>query len=227
MPGAARKHQLQSSLIYHIINRGNRRDDVFHYPEDYEYFIKLLADYCTKFDALIYHWVLMPNHYHILLEIKNPEHLSRMMAGLGRAYVYYYQRNYNLGGHIWQGRFKSQPIEKEPYLLACGRYIERNPLEAKMVNSAEEYEYSSAKFYVNGAPDHLTKEDPYFESFGQDVSQRRKNYAEFLKEFNEEEKVLFENELPLGNGQFKAKLFYAEGRYMPRRKGKASRVVLS
>ena len=110
-------------MIYHIINRGNRRDDIFHMPKDYDYFMGLLADYSDRFEAWVYHWVIMPNHYHILLEIKDPEKLSKMLAGLARSYVYHYQRNYNIGGHIWQGRFKSQPIEKEKYLLACGRYI--------------------------------------------------------------------------------------------------------
>ena len=222
MPGTARRHQLQGSLIYHVINRGNRRDDIFHYPEDYSYFINLLSDYNDKFEALIYHWVIMPNHYHILLEIKNPENLSKMMAGLARSYVYYYQRNYKLGGHIWQGRFKSQPIEKERYLLRCGRYIERNPVEAKMVKLAENYQYSSARFYVYGASDNLTKLDPCFESFGNGITERRKNYAEFLKVFDEEEKTLFTNyESPIGSAQFKAKLVYNESRFMPRRKGKA------
>jgi putative transposase len=222
MPGTARKHQLQGSLIYHIINRGNRRDDVFHYPEDYKYFINRLSNYSDKFEALIYHWVIMPNHYHILLEIKDPENLSKMMAGLARSYVHYYQKNYKQGGHIWQGRFKSQPIEKESYLLRCGRYIERNPVEAKMTVLAKDYQYSSAKFYVHGISDGLTTEDPCFESFGNDISERRKNYAEFLKIFDEEGKALFTNyKSPLGGAQFKAKLIYSESRFMPRRKGKA------
>ncbi len=226
MPGSARRHQLQGSLVYHVINRGNRRDDVFHYAEDYKYFIKLLSDYSDRFEASIYHWVIMPNHYHIVLEIANPENLSKMMAGLARSYVHYYQKNYKVGGHIWQGRFKSQPIEKEKYLMRCGRYIERNPVEAKMVRLAEDYEYSSARFYIYGISDGLTKNDPCFESFGVDTAKRRKNYSEFLKTFDKEERVLFKNsELPVGGAQFKARLIYAESRFMPRRKGKARECV--
>ena len=220
MPGTARKHQLQGSLIYHVINRGNRRDDIFHYQEDYKYFIKLLSSYSGRFEASIYHWVIMPNHYHILLEIKDPENLSKMMAGLARSYVYYYQKNYKQTGHIWQGRFKSQPIEKEKYLLRCGRYIERNPVEAKMANLAEDYEYSSAKFYVYGISDGLTTEDPCFDSFGNNIIERRKYYAEFLKTYDKEEDALFKNgETPVGSAKFKAKLIYKESRFMPRRKG--------
>jgi len=168
MPSTARKHQLQGALIYHIMNRGNRRDDIFHRQKDYNYFIGLLANYSDRFEVLIYHWVIMPNHYHILIEIKESEKLSKMMAGIARSYVYYYQKNYNLGGHIWQGRFKSQPIEKEKYLLSCGRYIERNPIKAKIVK----------------------------------------------------------NESPIGSVEFKAKLVYEQGRYIPRREGKAPKAVV-
>ncbi len=221
MPGTARKHQLQGSLIYHVINRGNRRDEIFHYPEDYKYFIRLLSDYSDKFEALLYHWVVMPNHYHLLLEIEYPEKLSKMMAGIARSYVHYYQKNYNVGGHIWQGRFKSQPVEKEAYLLRCGRYIERNPVEAKMVDLAEEYVYSSAGFYVCGKPGSLTTENPAFESFGNDLTNRRKKYAEFLKTFDEEGKILFKDEeSPVGSDIFKSKLIYRQSRFMPRRKGR-------
>jgi len=227
MPTCARKHQLHGSLIYHIINRGNRREDVFHYSEDYEYFIKLLSDYSVRFDTLIYHWVIMPNHYHILIEIKAPENLSKIMAGIARSYVHYYQRNYKLGGHIWQGRFKSQPIEKESYLLACGRYIERNPVKAKMVNKAEEYKYSSAKCYIYGTPDGLTKEDPCFNSFGKDAADRRKRYSEYLAISNEHEESLFkDSESPVGSAQFKAKLIYKDGRHIPRRKGRGPKVPI-
>lgn len=229
MPSIARKHQLQGSLIYHIINRGNRRDDIFHYKEDYQYFIKLLSYYSTKFKAYIYHWVIMPNHYHILIEIQDPAGLSKMMAGLGRSYVYYYQKQYKLGGHIWQGRFKSQPIEKEKYLLSCARYIERNPVKAKIVEIAEEYKYSSAGYYVYDKTDGITNPDPSFESFGNDITERRLNYSNFLKIYDEKEgETLFKGDIdtPIGDIDFKSKLVYSQGRYLPRRKGRPRECVI-
>jgi len=162
----------------------------------------------------------MPNHYHLLLEIPDPENLSTMMAGFARSYVHYYQKEYSVGGHIWQGRFKSQPVEKETYLLTCARYIERNPVKAKMVKTAEEYKYSSAKYYIFGKSDGITTEDPCFETFGLNISERRKNYAEFLTSFDEEELALFgEKQYPIGSPLFKTKLIYTQGRYMPRRRG--------
>ena len=94
-------------------------------------------------------------------------------------------------------------------------------LEAKIVTSPEEYKYSSARFYVHGQSDGITTEDPTFETFGKDIDERRKKYAEFLKIPDEKTEELFrEKETPLGNAEFNAKLLYIKGRYLPRRKGK-------
>jgi len=160
MPYLARTHQLNKSLLYHIFNRSNSRVEIFHDIEDYQYFIGLLVDYSENHKFSIYHWVLMPNHYHLLLEIDEPERISSVMAGLARSYVYYHHKKHQSSGHLWQGRFKSQAIQKEFYLLSCGRYIERNPVKASMVDIAERYPYSSAAYYVFGNDDGLTVEDP-------------------------------------------------------------------
>jgi len=132
MPYTARTHQLSQSLLYHVYNRANGRSEIFHDSEDYQKFLSLLSGYSKEHDFSAYHWVFMPNHYYLLLELDNPERLSSIMAGLARAYVYYYHHKYQSSGHLWQGRFKSQPIEKEHYLLSCGRYIERNPVKVRI-----------------------------------------------------------------------------------------------
>ncbi len=132
MPSSARKHQLTNSLLYHVFNRGNARSEIFHHKNDYLHFIKILSRYSQEYTLRIYHWVLMPNHYHLLLELDEPKKLSSIMAGVARSYVHYHHKTYKSSGHLWQDRFKSQPVEKERYLLACGRYIERNPVKAGM-----------------------------------------------------------------------------------------------
>jgi REP element-mobilizing transposase RayT len=131
MPSYARTHQLKQSLIYHVINRGNFRDVVFHDENDFVKFKEILSNYSQETGLKIYHWVLMSNHYHLCLELDNPEKLSSIMAGIARSYVHYHHKKYNVSGYLWQGRFKAQPIQKEQYLLACGRYIERNPVRVK------------------------------------------------------------------------------------------------
>lgn len=225
MPYLARTHQLGQSLLYHIFNRGNERREIFHNIEDYRYFINLLSDYSKEHSFCIYHWVLMSNHYHLLLEIAKPERISSIMSGLARSYVYHLHKRYQFSGHLWQGRFKSQPIQKELYLLACGRYIERNPVKANMVSFAENYPYSSAAYYVFGKQDGLTFEDPLFgDTFGAQLDQRRYKYKEFLKTFDAEEERLFENlESPQGSKEFLRRLIKDKGLFLPRRRGRARR----
>jgi putative transposase len=146
------------------------------------------------------------------------------MAGLSRAYTHYYHRKYHTAGFLWQGRFKLQPIQKEQYLITCGRYIERNPVKAGMVEFAESYPYSSAQFYCLGKADGITQESPLFVSFGKEILPRQSNYKEFLRNFNAEEDESFERiEEPKGDKEFLRRLIKENGRYLPRRKGKAGK----
>jgi len=221
MPSVARRHQLSQSLLYHVYNRGNARNQIFHDKEDYLSFINLISSYAKKHDFLIYHWVLMPNHYHLLLEIKKPERLSSIMSGLARSYVYCYHKKYQSCGHLWQGRFQSQPIQKETYLLACGRYIERNPVKANLTTYAEDYLYSSANYYIYGKQDNLTTEDPLFSTFANEILQRRKEYKRFVETFDSEQESLFENlKYPRGSKEFVNKLINDKGLYLPKRRGR-------
>lgn len=222
MPYTARTHQLSQSLLYHIYNRANGKSEIFHDAEDYQCFMGLLTAYSKDHNISIYHWVIMPNHYHLLLEIGEPEKISSVMSGLARSYTYRHHRKYHSAGYLWQGRFKSQPIDKETYLLSCGRYIERNPVRAKMVDFAEDYPYSSAAFYVFSKDDGLTTKDPVFDTFGDEPNKQRQSYKEYLKDFNSEDEQLFENiEHPAGPDEFLKRLIRGKGLFLPRRKGRA------
>ena len=221
MPYLSRRHQLGSSLLYHVFNRVNGHVILFPDKEDYRFFLSLLGRYAKKYKFRIYHWVLMPTHYHLLLEIEEPEKLSSVMAGLARAYAYYYHDRYRSFGHLWQGRFKSQAIQKEIYILSCGRYIEQGPVEAKIVKDAGEYPYSSASYYVFGK-NGLTAEDPVFKTLGRSLKKRRKKYEKFLAVSDLKEKERFEHlEFPQGSKEFLKRLVYENGHFFPRRKGRA------
>lgn len=228
MPAYARRHQLSQSLIYHVFNRSNSRVSIFNKEDDYRHFIKLLKDYRWRFSLKIYHWVILPNHYHLLFEIEKPESISKLMAGLNRAYTHYYHKTYLTSGFLWQGRFKLQPVQKERYLVACGRYIERNPLRAGMVLEAQDYPYSSARFYCSGKADGVTTEDPAFIEFGKEITHRQTAYQEFLRNFDAEEEESFANlENPQGDKEFIQRLVKAGGRYLPKRRGRPiARIVL-
>jgi len=209
-----------------VYNRSNGKDFIFNAESDFNYFIQLLKDYTKQFSLKIYHWVIMSNHYHLLLEIEAPEDISSFMAGLNRSYTCYYHKTYATSGFLWQGRFKLQAIQKEGYLTSCGRYIERNPVKADIVLEACEYPYSSAAFYCLGRKDGLTVEDPLIGQFGLDIKQRQPQYREFLKDFNSEEERYFENlEQPVGNAKFLKRLILLNGRHMPRRRGCLNKIM--
>lgn len=227
MPYSARKHQLQNALAYHAYNRSNARVEIFHCDKDYRYFIKLLIEYSREFNAKIYHWVIMPNHYHLLLELAEPAVISTFMAGINRKYACYHHRNYQTAGFLWQGRFKLQPVQKDQYLIACGRYIERNPVKAQIVEQAPDYPYSSAGYYCCGKMDNLTTQTPCFDNFGKDVVQQQAFYRDFLRDFDQDQETSFDNlERPLGNVEFVKRLIKESGRYFPRRRGRPKKAVI-
>lgn len=224
MPSYPRTHQLKNSLLYHVFSRSANRITIFNQEEDYRHFLGLLKNYQIKFKLKIYHWVIMPNHYHLLLEINEPVEISKFLAGLSRAYTHYHHKNYSTSGFLWQGRFKLQPIQKERYLTACARYIECNPVRADIVAKAEDYCHSSAQFYCCGLNDGITVEDPLFLQFGNERAQRKAAYCKFLSVLDgQEEKLFIDTETPCGSKEFLKKLVKEKGRYLPRRRGRSGK----
>ncbi len=225
MPSYARKHQLQESLVYHAFSRSNERKVIFSEAEDFAHFKTLFHDYSMKFDSKIYHWVIMSNHYHLVIEFDYPELISKFMAGLHRAYSHYHHKRYRSVGFLWQGRFKLQPIQKDLYLKSCGRYVERNPVRAGMVKEACEYAHSSARFYCLGEKDNITHMSPDFEDFGRDANERQEAYKHFLSVFNNEEDGHFSNlEIPRGDKEFMRRLVKTGEHYLPRRQGRKASI---
>lgn len=228
MPTYARKYQLGLSLIYHTYNRSNGRMPIFKSKEDFIHFMGLLKRYALRFGLKIYHWVIMSNHYHLLFELEEPKRISRIMAGLSKAYSCYHHNIYSTAGFLWQGRFKLQPVQKDNYLVACGRYIERNPVRAGMINEAHEYPYSSARFYCLGGNDGITVEDPAFLTFGANLISRRNAYIEFLRKFDVEEEKSFNNlEQPIGNKEFLRRLIKENGRFTSMRRGRPREIIIA
>ncbi|MCX6353633.1 MAG: transposase [Candidatus Aureabacteria bacterium] len=222
MPARTRRNKLKGSLVFHASNRSCNDMVIFHGEDDCRHFVNLLSAYCERFCIAIYHWVIMPSHFRIAFEIADPRETSCFMAGLNRAYTHYHHNHHGSTGYLWQGRFALQPIQKENYLLSCGRYIERNPVRANLVQEAHEYHYSSAKFYCFGIRDIITRENPMFEKFGIDIGKRNENYRKFLCYSNPEEEKLFGNSAtPLGDVYFTKRLWCINGRYMPQGRGRA------
>ena len=141
MPRAAR--QLVDGGIYHLINRGNGQQRVFHKDRDYLAFTDLLADMSDRYAVEVLAWCLMSNHYHLVVRPQIATDLSRGMHWFQTTHVRRYHRHYGSSGHLWQGRYKSFAIEDSDQLLAVIRYVEANPVRANMVNSATGWPWSS------------------------------------------------------------------------------------
>ncbi len=135
---------------YHVLNRGNGRADVFHKDGDFAAFIELMAEANERLPLRILGYVLMPNHFHLVLWPRGDGDLSRWMQWLMTSHVRRYHRHYQGSGHVWGGRFKAFPIQRDEHLLTVLRYVERNPLRANLVARAEEWAWSSLSWRPSG-----------------------------------------------------------------------------
>lgn len=145
MPRQARKQS--ESGIYHIMLRGINRQQIFEDEEDRERFLETLEKYKDLCGYTIYAYCLMGNHIHLLLK-EGKENLALVFKRIAGSYVYWYNWKYHRCGHLFQDRFKSEPVGDDGYFLTVLRYIHQNPVAAKLCKFAEEYPYSSMKEYL-------------------------------------------------------------------------------
>ena len=167
---------------HHVILRGNNRGAIFHNDKDRRFFIKCLKEAKEKTKSKIYAYCFMTNHVHLLIEPSTKEVLGNMIQSLGRRYVQYINKTYKRTGTLWEGRFKSSLISKDEYLLACSRYVELNPVRAKMVNHPREYAWSSYGSKAEGRQDQLLDEDPIYRSLGKTSKERQANYKGMFRQ---------------------------------------------
>jgi putative transposase len=132
-------------MVYHVLNRGNGRMGIFRKPGDYQAFTGLLIDAKERAEVELFGFCLMPNHWHLVLRPKLAEDLSAYLSWLSNTHVKRYRAHYQrTSGHLYQGRYKSFPVQEEDYFLRLMRYVEANPLRAKLVERAQDWPWSSA-----------------------------------------------------------------------------------
>lgn len=171
-----------NEYVYHILTRGNNRQDVFKDEKDYERYREILKRYKEKYKFKLYHYVVMRNHVHIVLETtERGGKLSELMKGINLSYAQYYKNKHRHIGHFWQDRYKSIIISKDDYLLACGSYVELNPVRARIVEDPKDYRWSSYNVYAYGKKDIIVDEHPIYKGLSKDEGDRRKKYREFVK----------------------------------------------
>ena len=145
MPRAARK--VSSTKVYHVILRGNDKQDLFFEEEDYKKFIKEIKNTKEKYGYELYAYCLMTNHVHLIIYDKN-DMLSKIMQSLEVIYSSYFSKKYEKIGHLFQNRFLSKTVEERKYLMQVCRYIHQNPVKAG-ISKIDNYKWSSYQEYTS------------------------------------------------------------------------------
>ena len=128
---------------WHIIQRGNNRGACFYAEDDYLLYLEILKEQAVQYGCAIHAYVLMTNHIHLLLTPEERDSAALLMKHLGQRYVQYINRTYNRSGTLWDGRFRSCLTQDEEYVLTCYRYIEMNPVRARIATHPRDYRWTS------------------------------------------------------------------------------------
>lgn len=187
--------------------------ETFFDDRDYETYLSLMREWCLLSGIEIWAYCLMPNHVHLVAVPDNEESLARGIGEAHRRYTRHINFKKSCKGYLWQGRFASFPMD-EDYLLAAVRYVELNPVRAKMVAKAEAYRWSSARAHLNGRDDTLVHVKPMLD--------RVNNWAELLTSGEQLEfdaiRMHERTGRPLGKESFVEKLSLLVGRELGRKK---------
>ncbi|MBM3245079.1 MAG: transposase [Candidatus Omnitrophica bacterium] len=179
MPRVARN--LIDNGYYHIVTRGLDRRKLFRYKNDFKSFIDITATYLKQYKVHILHYCLMPNHLHFLIRAVVALDVQKFMQVILQVYAANFRKKFKSTGFIFQNRYKSRLIDSEAYLLECARYIERNPVRAKLVQDISEYPWSSYLYYAKGIPDNIiTLDNPLYLDMATTEDGRREAYARFV-----------------------------------------------
>lgn len=137
--------------VYHVTSRGDRRENIYRSDEDRVEWLAVLGQLCARFNWRCHAWCQMSNHFHLVLETPDAN-LSQGMRQLNGVYTQRFNRDHGLAGHLFQGRFKAIPVERETYLLELARYVVLNPVRAGMVARPDDWSWSSYRAMVAAAP---------------------------------------------------------------------------
>jgi len=184
---------LPENSAVHIMCRGNNKQNVFNSDKDKMKYYLFLCKFKEENKITIFHYSLMPNHIHLIIWVKGESSVSKFMKQVNLTYFTYYKETYNYCGHLWQGRFKSNIIDSDTYLLQCGKYIELNPVRAGLVIFPEEYKFSSYNYYSKGKADLLITPSPIYLNLHNSEKIRREKYIDFVVDKELHQKLLKQN----------------------------------
>jgi len=201
----------------HVIQRGNNRQACFYCDDDYLFYLHHLEEQAVKHGCTVHAYCLMTNHVHLLLTPETKTSISQLMKGLGQRYVQYVNRTYQRSGTLWEGRFRSCFASEDNYVLACYRYIELNPVRAKLVEHPAEYRWSSYRFNAQSEASRLLTPHQLFESLGISDDERKARYRDLFRNnlepgMVEQIRSATNGNYALGSEKFKTQVAEALGR---------------
>lgn len=163
----------------HVILRGNNRQAIFAAETDYEFFRDCLVEAAQRFGLAVHAYVWMTNHVHLLATPTDAASLPKTLQSTGRRYVQHFNFAYRRSGTLWEGRYRATIIDSERYLLTCMRYVEENPVRARMVKHPGNYRWSSFRANAlgkSGFDADWLMPHPLYEGLGPDPESRRHAY---------------------------------------------------
>ena len=166
---------------HHVIQRGNDRQAIVRDDADRTRLLTLWQEHAQTFKVAIHAYVVMDNHFHLLVTPETDEGLPLMMQAVGRAYVRYFNLRHQRTGTLWEGRYRSNLIESERYLLACMVYIDLNPVRAGLVDQPADFKWSSYRHSIGQVSDKLVTPHALFWGLGNTPFAREAAYAELVQ----------------------------------------------
>lgn len=163
--------------ICHITTRCNNKQILFNNGCDFIRYLEILKKCKDKYSFLLYDYVIMHNHTHLLIKLRETENISIIMHSINRWYARWYNEHYKRKGHFWEDRFYGELVEDDTQLLAVMRYIDLNPVRAGLCRNPAEWRYSGARTYLNAEKDELIDVSETYIDLGTTIEARQKAYS--------------------------------------------------
>jgi len=201
----------------HVVQRGNNKQVCFFNDDDYRVYLHKLKIYSRKYKVAVHSYVLMSNHVHLLMTPETEYGVSQLMQSLGRYYVRYINQTYDRTGSLWEGRYKSTLVDSNNYFFIVSRYIELNPMRAKMVRHPGKYPWSSYQRNAQGKPMELITPHFLYQALAKTEATRQKRYTALFEhkiadDTLEEIRDSFNKAWVLGDRRFKQQIEKKTGR---------------
>jgi putative transposase len=178
----ARKPRVEfEGAFYHVIARGNQRRSIFSNDRDREAYLGRIERYRKRYDFIVYGYVLMSNHVHLLIQTRKVP-LSKIMQGIQGGFTQRYNRLHRTTGHLFQGRFKAILCDRDAYLLELVRYIHLNPARIRQPQDPWKYRWSSHRAYLGGWTAVEVNSEEVLAQLGPTKTEARRAYVGFMKD---------------------------------------------